>query len=112
MNLIIYGTDGNTLVGLVFGASTKSGQLSLFDDLDKIFKVNGTLLLNEIEGVLITATGPKLNKQGARWKDVEEYFQFIDEEMEDVTLGDILAGHAKLEKLITNLNKKISKAKS
>jgi hypothetical protein len=88
-----------------------SGQLSLFDSLDKTFKISGTLLLNEIEGALITALEPKLNKQGACWKDVEEYFQVIDDEMEDLTLGDVLDSDAKLEKLIVGLSKKISKIK-
>jgi len=89
-----------------------SGQLSLFDSLDKTFKISGTLLLNEIEGALITALEPKLNKQGARWKDVEEYYQFIDHEMEDVTTGDVLDSNAKLEKLITGLSKQLTKIKS
>jgi len=88
-----------------------SGELSLFDRLNKTFKVSGSLLLNEIEGALITALEPKLNKQGARWKDVEEYFQFIDDEMEDVTTGDVLDSNAKLEKLILGLSKKVSKIK-
>jgi hypothetical protein len=88
-----------------------NGQLSLFDGLDKTFRINGTLLLNEIEGALITALEPKLNKQGARWKDVEEYFQLIDGEMEEVTLFDVMDGHARLEKRITDLTKKIAKLK-
>jgi len=88
-----------------------SRQLSLFDTLDKTFKISGTLVLNEIEGALITALEPKLNKQGARWKDVEEYYQLIDDEMEDVTAGDVLDSNARLEKLITGLGKKLSKRK-
>ena len=89
-----------------------SGQLSLFDSLNKTFKISGTLLLNEIEGALITALEPKLNKQGARWKDVEEYYQFIDYEMEEATSGDILDSNAKLEKLITGLSKQLAKIKT
>jgi hypothetical protein len=94
-----------------FRRVNKNGDLSLFDDLHKTFKISGTLLLNEIEGALITALEPKLNKQGARWKDVDEYFQFVDDEKEDVTLGHVLDSNARLEKLITGLGKKILKAK-
>lgn len=83
------------------------------NSLDKSFRISGTLLLNEIEGALITALEPKLNKQGARWrKDVEEYFQFIDHEMDDVTAGHLLDSDARLEKLIVGLSKKISKIKT
>jgi hypothetical protein len=95
-----------------FRRVNKNCQLSLFDGLDKTFKVQGIQLLNEIEGALITALEPKLNKQGARWKDVEEFVQTIDEEMEELTLGDVLDGHSRLEHLITGLSKKISKGKS
>jgi hypothetical protein len=85
--------------------------LSAYDNVNKIFRAPGSLLLNQIEGALITAMEPKLNKQGARWKDVEEYFQLIDEEMEEVTAGDILDSNDKLEKLIAGLSKNLTKRK-
>ena len=66
-------------------------------------------LLNEIEGALITALEPKRNKQGARWEDVDEYFQFIDDEKRDLTLADILDGHQKIEKSIASLSKRLIK---
>lgn len=95
-----------------FRRVNKNGQLSLFDDANKTFKAPGIQLLNEIEGALITALEPKLNKQGARWKDVEEYYQVIDDEMRELTLGDVLDSNARLEKLVTGLSKKVLKAKA
>ena len=54
----------------------QNGSLSEHDTSNKIFKIDGIALLNQIEGVLISVTETKLNKQGARWgKDVEQYFQ-------------------------------------
>lgn len=53
----------------------RSGQLSGRDDPAK--KVRGTLrsTLNEIEGVLIAATEPTFNKQGARFRGIARYRQ-------------------------------------
>ena len=47
-----------------FRRVNQSGSLSAHDDVSKIFRARGELLLNEIEGALITALEPKLNKQG------------------------------------------------
>jgi len=63
------------------------------------------LLLNEIEGALITALEPKLNKQGARWKDIKEYFQDIDDEMRELTVGDLAEEFKTLKK---QLNLKVN----
>jgi hypothetical protein len=79
-------------------------KLSAFDDVDKQFKAKGSLLLNEIEGALITALEPKLNKQGARWKDVEEYFQTRDEIMEEPTMGDLVERFDRIDDLIKSLS--------
>src|SRR5439155_676094 len=82
----------------------QTGKLSLFDNVNKVFRVPGFKLLNQIEGALLTTLEPKLNKQGARWiDDVEEYFQLVDDEKRDVELVDVLEGHARIEKLITGL---------
>lgn len=94
-----------------FRRVNQNRQLSLHDDVHKMFKAPGIQLLNEIEGALITAMEPKLNKQGARWKDVEEYYQVVDDDMRELTLGDVLDSHARLERLVTGISKKISKAK-
>lgn len=87
-----------------FRRVNQNGSLSLHDDAQKIFKATGVELLNEVEGALITALEPRLNKQGARWKDADEYYQEIDEEMDEPTLADIARGHEKIEKLIAELS--------
>lgn len=53
----------------------RNGQLSGRDDPNK--RVRGTLrsTLNEIEGVLIAATEPAFNKQGARFRGIARYRQ-------------------------------------
>lgn len=45
--------------------------------------------LNEIEGILIELIEPKLNKQSGRLKNAVEYFQEIDERVEDVSLQEL-----------------------
>jgi hypothetical protein len=53
----------------------KSGRLSGWDAPQK--RVSGTIksTLNEIEGVLIAATEPAFNKQGARFRGISRYRQ-------------------------------------
>jgi len=53
----------------------KTGRLSGWDDAAK--RVSGTInsTLNEIEGVLIAATEPAFNKQGAKFKGIARYRQ-------------------------------------
>ncbi len=69
----------------------------------KFFKAKGSLLLNEVEGALITALEPKLNKQGARWKDVEKYSQFRDDEMEEPTVRDLARRFEEFEKTLKEI---------
>jgi hypothetical protein len=93
-----------------FRRVNSTGSLSRYDDAQKLFKAKGSLLLNEIEGVLITALEPKLNKQSARWKDVKEFFQLIDDDVKDLKLVNILKANKGLEKQISALDKKVQKA--
>jgi len=55
----------------------KSGRLSGWDAPQK--RVSGTIrsTLNEIEGVLIAATEPAFNKQGARFRGIARYKQVL-----------------------------------
>jgi hypothetical protein len=87
-----------------------TGLLSRYDDAQKIFKAKGSTLLNEIEGLLITAVEPKLNRQSARWKDVKEFFQLIDEDVKEPKLENILKANKELEKQISALDKNVQKA--
>jgi hypothetical protein len=88
-----------------FRGVNMNGTLSAHDVVEKTFKSNGTGILDEFEAILITALEPKLNKQGAKWKDCNEYFQEIDETMEEVTLYDLLERQKSLEKLISSLKR-------
>jgi hypothetical protein len=90
-----------------FRRVNKNGSLSRFDDVSKLFKAPGHLLLNEIEGALITALEPKLNKQGARWKDVKEYYQTIDGDMREATVGDLLGEFEDSYKLLQRIERKL-----
>jgi hypothetical protein len=98
-----------------------NGRLSGRDDAGK--RVKGTLrsTLNEIEGVLIAATEPAFNKQGARFRGIAKYHQVkharaagvtaaqIFEQVRDVEgkLSELLA---KVEKLTAATRKKRPKA--
>lgn len=54
----------------------QGGSLSQFDGAEKVFKAKGRELLIDIEGALITALEPQLNRQAAQWrKNVKEYYQ-------------------------------------
>ena len=93
-----------------FRGVNKTGALSAVDTATKVFKVKGGELLNEIEGALITALEPKLNKQGAKWKTVvHEYRQVVDDTMNDATLSDILNGHEEIKEQIRRLSKVIQR---
>src|ERR1700676_3124014 len=63
----------------------KTGRLSGHDDKSK--RVSGTIqsTLNEIEGVLIAATEPPFNKQGARFRGIARYRQTAHPEAEYVS---------------------------
>lgn len=89
-----------------------SGRLSLHDDPAK--KVRGTLrsTLNEIEGVLIAATEPAFNKQGARFRGIARYRQVKHPDAEAVTALQLLETLQDVrDKMLTQLNKLTSSKK-
>jgi hypothetical protein len=67
----------------------KNGSLSGWSHATK--RVGGTItsMLNEIEGVLIAATEPAFNKQGARFKGTHKYKQIPHPEADYVSLKQI-----------------------
>jgi hypothetical protein len=69
---------------------TKPGGLSALDHKSK--RLTGTIgsTLNEIEGVLIAATEPPFNKQGARFRGISRYRQKPVERISLTTLRKIL----------------------
>jgi hypothetical protein len=86
-------------------AVNKSGRLSGWDAPSK--RVSGTIrsTLNEIEGVLIAATEPAFNKQGARFRGVARYGQRVRSDAEHVS-------PTQLRDLLTEMNKKIDALKA
>ena len=81
----------------------KNGSLSNADNPDR--KISGKMVsaLNDIEGVLINILEPKLNKQGAKWKDVQQFYQYIDPVVEETTLNNILKMQEQLDTQIRGL---------
>jgi hypothetical protein len=67
----------------------KSGRLSGHDDKWK--HVTGTIrsTLNEIEGVLIAATEPRFNKQGAQFRGIARYRQIPRDDDENVSSKEL-----------------------
>jgi hypothetical protein len=84
----------------------QNGNLSNHDKIDKVFKTDGSILLNEFEAILIAAMEPKLNKRGPCWKDVDQYFQEIDEKMEDIKPYQIMEKVELLEKMMRDIQRK------
>ena len=67
------------------GVNSTNHALTDKDKITKTFKEKGSSLIDQLEGILIAAMEPKLNKQGAKWSGADEYFQHIDDEMERPT---------------------------
>lgn len=86
-----------------------SGSLSEHDHAEKVYKSEGSLVLGELEGVLIAAMEPKLNKQGARFTEAEQYFQEVDENITELSLEDVLEQIATLQGEIQKLQKQVGK---
>jgi hypothetical protein len=87
-------------------AVNKSGRLSKWDDAAK--RVTGTIksTLNEIEGVLIAATEPPFNKQGARFKGIARYRQVVHELAEHTSSQDLWNILVEIDSKIDRLSKK------
>jgi hypothetical protein len=82
---------------------TKDGNLNekqLVDSQVSGFKYSDAL--NEIEGILIEIIEPRLNKQGGKLKHATEYYQYIDEQNQDISNQD-------LYNELRGLNEKLSK---
>lgn len=88
-----------------------NGKLSGWDDPEK--RVRGTIrsMLNEIEGVLIAATEPQFNKQGARFRKVPRYRQvpLPEGDGDDVTPGDL---YDRIETIDTRVKRLIKLVKN
>jgi hypothetical protein len=89
--------------------ANKSGNLSLTESPDRT--ISGKLhdALDDIEGVLIQVIETKLNKQGPKWKGVHQFWQLVDENVEETTHDDLLERQEILEEKIEKLTKIINK---
>ena len=87
----------------------KDGSLHMSDNSDR--NIGGTIAsaLNDIEGVLIHALEPKLNKQEPKWKGVQEFFQHIDEEVEESSIDDVIEKQKELENRLASIEKLLKK---
>ncbi len=89
--------------------ANKNGSLSRADDSDR--KIGGTIAsaLNDIEGVLILAMEPKLNKQGPKFKGVLKFNQVIDENVEETTLDEVIETQEDIESRLSKIEKLLDK---
>jgi hypothetical protein len=88
-------------------AANKNGTLSSRDDKQE--RVRGTIqsTLNEIEGVLIAATEPAFNKQGAHFKGIYRYHQAVSEDADEVTTRQLLDKLNKIEHSVGKLRARL-----
>lgn len=81
----------------------KNGELSGWDNPSK--RVTGTIksTLNETEGVLIAATEPAFNKQGARFRGISRYRQVAHADAEYVSPKELRDLVSKLVRKVDDL---------
>lgn len=89
-----------------------NGYLSNHDHVEKLYKAPGSSVLDELEGILIAAMEPKLNKQGSCFPNAEEFFQAFDENIREVTLEDVYDRIDLLQEEIKRLQKQVGKFKA
>lgn len=82
-----------------------SGKLAGWDD--KATHISGTIgsMLNEIEGVLIAATTPEFNKQGAKFKGIARYRQIPYVEPEVLSAQELRKRLGRIEKKLGRLTR-------
>ena len=81
----------------------RNGTLSHSDNSER--KISGNIgeALDDIEGVLIQVVEPLLNKQGPRWKGVQQFYQIVDEYNEETTNEHLYEKQVELEEKIEQL---------
>lgn len=70
---------------------------------------SGSTILNELEGILIAALEPKLNKQGAKFSDANRFDQDIDDSIVDLSLEDVSNQISEMQQTLMKLQKSMSK---
>jgi hypothetical protein len=94
-----------------FGIRKVNGNSTLFvkDNVDKNFKCDGVSLLNQLEGILISAMEPSLNKQGSKFGLCCEYKQVVDDNVRELSLVDLLDEIKELKKQNHEIVKRIGR---
>jgi hypothetical protein len=82
-----------------------TGSLAELTNRTSLFKAKGSVLLNEVEAALLVALEPKLNKQVPSWKDVEEFFQSVEEELQERSVSEALHQIEELKLAMAGLKK-------
>jgi hypothetical protein len=83
--------------------------LSNHDSAEKTYKTSGCDVMNELEGILIASMEPKLNKQGAKLSDAQQFHQTVDENIVELTLEDLSEQLSELQSQFGKIQKKIDK---
>ncbi len=65
-----------------FGRVNQNGGLSTAQRPDSVVQARSSAALDEIESVLLQLFEPRLNKQGSRWGNTQEYLQYVPAEHE------------------------------
>lgn len=60
--------------------------------------------LNEIEGILIEVIEPKLNKQGGKLRAATEYYQHIDERIQEISNYDLQDELRRISKALSGMS--------
>ncbi|HEX7643717.1 MAG TPA: GIY-YIG nuclease family protein [Burkholderiaceae bacterium] len=84
----------------------KTGRLHAYGKSENLFKTTGAQVLNQLEGVLIAATEPRFNRQGARFGGAIEFYPVDDENVTEMTLESISFQISEIQTQLSNLNKK------
>jgi len=90
----------------LLSVNESSGNLTGWDDKSK--RVSGTIgsMLNEIEGVLIAATEPPFNKQGAKFRGIARYRQVPYSKPENLSQKQLRQMLTKIDKKLDRISRK------
>jgi hypothetical protein len=82
-------------------------KLSSHDSVEKIYHSSGGGVLNVLEGILIAAMEPKLNKQGPKFTEAKKFNQAVDDNVVELSLEDLADQITALQSQMTKMQKKI-----
>jgi hypothetical protein len=86
----------------------KNGSLHLADRADRRVHGRTPQALDESEGILIHVLEPHLNKQGARWKNVRQFWQVIDSDVAEPTPFRLFEAQQEISKRLERLERRLN----